>query len=228
MNTQSLITEINNLIEKNKLLEESLQTIVNLPYIKHYYQNKEKESFIKNDNQDRFNMMKILAIIDEKLNMSHMQIVNKLMNEISDLKNEIHMLKNNEKENIKLEIEEVFVPIKEEKHEIALNEVKTNDNEGPVDVVDEEVEEEEVEEIVEVEEQTELEEEIKSIETENKEEQKYSDEEDEEEELIEIEIDDITYCTNDENNGFIYEMDKEGNVGQKVGYLKDGDAYFDE
>ena len=57
----------------------------------------------------------------------------------------------------------------------------------------------------------------------------HEDEEDEEdeEELIEIEIDDITYCTNNEENGIIYELDKEGNVGKKVGYLKEGDAYFD-
>ena len=49
----------------------------------------------------------------------------------------------------------------------------------------------------------------------------------EDEELIEIEIDDITYCTNDEDNGIIYELDKDGNVGKKIGYLKDGEAYFD-
>jgi hypothetical protein len=65
---------------------------------------------------------------------------------------------------------------------------------------------------------------IKSVETETKEEE---DEEDEEEELIEIEIDDITYCTNNEDNGIIYELDKDGNVGNKIGYLKDGEAYFD-
>ena len=53
-----------------------------------------------------------------------------------------------------------------------------------------------------------------------------SEEEEEEEELVEIEIDDITYCTNDEENGFIYELTKDGDVGDKVGYLKEGEPFF--
>lgn len=52
------------------------------------------------------------------------------------------------------------------------------------------------------------------------------DKEEEEEELVEIEIDDITYCTNDEENGFIYELTKDGDVGDKVGYLKEGEPFF--
>jgi len=51
-------------------------------------------------------------------------------------------------------------------------------------------------------------------------------EEEEEEEYFEIEIDDITYYTNDEENGIIYEVTKEEDVGKKVGYLKDGEPYF--
>ena len=50
--------------------------------------------------------------------------------------------------------------------------------------------------------------------------------EEEDEELIEIEIDDLTYCTNDEDNGFIYELDNYGNVGEVIGYLKDGEPFF--
>jgi hypothetical protein len=46
-----------------------------------------------------------------------------------------------------------------------------------------------------------------------------------EEELFEIDIDDITYCTNDENNGSIYEL-KDGDVGDKVGYFKEGEPFF--
>jgi hypothetical protein len=51
-------------------------------------------------------------------------------------------------------------------------------------------------------------------------------EEEEEEELVEIEIDDITYCTNNEDNGFIYELTTDGDVGDKVGYLKEGEPFF--
>jgi hypothetical protein len=48
----------------------------------------------------------------------------------------------------------------------------------------------------------------------------------EDEELFEIEIDDETYCTNNEVNGFIYILDKEGDVGEKVGYFKDSEPIF--
>ena len=48
----------------------------------------------------------------------------------------------------------------------------------------------------------------------------------EEEEFIEIDIDDVTYCTNNEENGFIYELTEDGDVGEKVGYLKDGEPFF--
>jgi hypothetical protein len=48
----------------------------------------------------------------------------------------------------------------------------------------------------------------------------------EEEEYIEIDIDDVTYCTNNEDNGFIYELTEDGDVGNKVGYLKDGEPFF--
>jgi hypothetical protein len=47
-------------------------------------------------------------------------------------------------------------------------------------------------------------------------------------ELFEIEIDDKTYCTNDDQNGFIWELTEDGEQGEKIGYLKDGDAYFYE
>lgn len=48
----------------------------------------------------------------------------------------------------------------------------------------------------------------------------------EEEEFLEIDIDDITYCTNNEENGFIYELKEDGDVGNKVGYLKEGEPFF--
>jgi hypothetical protein len=50
---------------------------------------------------------------------------------------------------------------------------------------------------------------------------------DDEEELFEIEIDDVSYCTNDEDNGVIYELTADGDVGAKVGYLKDGEPIFE-
>jgi hypothetical protein len=51
-------------------------------------------------------------------------------------------------------------------------------------------------------------------------------EEEEEEEVTEIEIDDVTYFTNDDENGFIYEATEDEEVGDKVGYFKDGEPFF--
>jgi hypothetical protein len=39
-------------------------------------------------------------------------------------------------------------------------------------------------------------------------------------------IDDIDYCTNNEENGFIWELTEDGEQGAKVGYLKDGEPFF--
>ena len=107
--------------------------------------------------------------------------------------------------------------------------------------VEEEVEEsveEEVEESVEEESVEEVEEEVKTdtkivenddVETEASEDEEEEDEEKEEEQEDELEIitiDDVDYCTNDMENGYIYELSEEGEQGDKVGYLKDGEPFF--
>ena len=101
--------------------------------------------------------------------------------------------------------------------------------------VSESVELEEEEEEVEEED---VEEDSKSIETETKsdtesvedeeveEKAKEVDDEDVEEELEVITIDDVDYCTNNEENGFIWELTEDGEQGAKVGYLKDGEPFF--
>ena len=53
-----------------------------------------------------------------------------------------------------------------------------------------------------------------------------AEEEEEEEEVFEIEIDDKTYYTNNEENGIIYEALPNDEVGEKIGYLKDGEPFF--
>ena len=52
------------------------------------------------------------------------------------------------------------------------------------------------------------------------------DEPEEDEELFEIEIDDVTYCTNNDENGFIWELTEDGEQGDKVGYFKEGEPFF--
>jgi thiol-disulfide isomerase/thioredoxin len=82
------------------------------------------------------------------------------------------------------------------------------------EVVEEDVEEEVVEEVV-----------VKEDDVETEKSESVAGEE-EEEEFIEIDIDDVTYCTNNEENGFIYELTEDGDVGDKIGYLKDGEPFF--
>jgi hypothetical protein len=53
-----------------------------------------------------------------------------------------------------------------------------------------------------------------------------SEEEEEEEDFFEVEIDDKSYCTNDEVNGFIYELTDDGEIGEKVGVYKNSVATF--
>jgi hypothetical protein len=63
-----------------------------------------------------------------------------------------------------------------------------------------------------------------SVETETKEELVEVEEEDEE--IFEIDIDDKTYCTNNEINGFIWELTEDGEQGEKVGYFKECEPFF--
>jgi hypothetical protein len=51
-------------------------------------------------------------------------------------------------------------------------------------------------------------------------------EEEEEEEVFEIEIDDVTYFATDEENGILYAVTDDGDIGEKVGILKDGEPIF--
>ena len=241
IDTRPLLDELNNiinasienklsiLVKRNDLLEETHEKLVNLPSVQQFFDTKNSCNDCKCANND--NSM-LLSIIEEKINVNFIKtnvLLNNLIDEVNKLKNEINNLKCSEKENIKLEIEEVacqqIIPHLVEVEEVEEVEVEVEEVEEE-EVEEEEVEEEE-EEVEEEEEETleELENDIKSIETEAKDEE--DEDEDEEEELIEIEIDDITYCTNDENNGIIYELDKDGNVGKKIGYLKDGEAYFE-
>ena len=103
---------------------------------------------------------------------------------------------------------------------------------------EEEEEEEEEEESSEEEDESVAKEEDEAVETDEKEEEESDDkplpdddiesESDEsDEELFEIEIDDVTYYTNNEDNGIIYKVDAEDNQ-TAVGYIKDGEPYFHE
>jgi hypothetical protein len=147
-----------------------------------------------------------------------------------------------EKENITLIIE----PVQEQEEQKEEESEEEEEEESEEDESEEEEKQEEQKEEEEEEEESEEEEEEKS---EEEEQEELSDEEEEqpviaaptpapaptpededeseEEELFEIEIDDVSYCTNDEENGTIYALTADGDVGAKVGYLKDGEPFFD-
>ena len=161
-----------------------------------------------------------------------------------------------EKENITLNIEEsepekeithtnidLEITSDEDEEEDIDEEEEDEDEEAAEDKVaiedeaieeDESVEEDESDENVsteeevatedEVEDQVELIKEDEAVEKEEKVEKEEDVEEDEE--VFEIEIDDVTYYATDEENGILYEVDKDGEVGKKVGIIKDGEPIF--
>ena len=141
-------------------------------------------------------------------------------------------------------LEEEHVRLKiEEKQVTTVNE---SDDESSLASLEEEVEEEleadeeeevanssvaEEEEVEEAEE--EVEESEKEISDEESEEEEEVEEvatvaslEEDEEEVFEIEIDDVTYYATSEENGILYEVDADGEVGKKVGIIKDGEPIF--
>jgi hypothetical protein len=146
-----------------------------------------------------------------------------------------------EEESVEEELEEEELEEELEEEEESVEEESVEEESVEEELVEEELVEEELveEELVEEELVEELEEEsvveeqvvVDEIETEASDEEEEEkdeekEEEDEEDELIVITIDDIDYCTNNEENGFIYELNDEGEQGDKIGYLKEGEPFF--
>jgi hypothetical protein len=238
-------------MKRHWLLEETHDKLVNLPSVKQYYNTSSQnntnfdtsiniEHLAENHDTVKENISEKISNLDDKINNMwkiYGEHLVKMSNQLEELKNEITSLKNtnkpnssdfssnSEKENIKLEILDDVVTSESKNEyyeEVQIEEELEEDEEDEELEEDEEIEVEELEEVEEVEEVKEAEE-VASVETET---EKQEDTE-EEEEFIEIEIDDVTYCTNNEENGIIYELDEDGNVGKPVGYLKEGDAYFE-
>jgi hypothetical protein len=112
--------------------------------------------------------------------------------------------------------DEEAVENKEAIEDVEVNEAVSLEDEA-VSVEDEDVSEEESEEEVRTDDEEEEKDEVKEQEEEL--------DEDEDEEVFEIEIDDVTYFATDEENGILYEVDN-GEVGRKVGIIKDGEPIF--
>jgi len=111
----------------------------------------------------------------------------------------------------------------------SVNENKTSLTYNAEEEEEEEVVEEESEEEEEVvEEEEEEEEEVVEEESEEEEEVVEEGSEEEEEEVFEIEIDGVSYYTTNEQNGVIYAIDADEEVGDRVGKLVAGTAVFDK
>jgi len=136
--------------------------------------------------------------------------------------------------NINAVCEEVKIIKLESEATVKSEAVENVEEEEDVEGVEEDEEEEDTEGVeeasVETETKSETEEEDEDEDTESIKEEVAAAAEDtegvEEENLEVITIDDVDYCTNDEENGFIWELTEDGEQGDKVGYIKDGEPFF--
>ena len=141
-------------------------------------------------------------------------------------------------EPIKVKKEVIIIEDEELEEDVIEEEEEDELEEDEADVIEEDVIEavvvadikKEVEEEVEVEDEDEVETEASDEEDEDDEEEVIPAptkvEKEEEEELEIITIDDIDYCTNDLENGFIWELNEDGEQCDKIGYLKEGEPFF--
>lgn len=255
-NTEVLLRNVNDVVQvglndifsdflsKYKLYEQTYNAVMKLPGVSKDISNIQTntDNFVNNSDS-----IKIKSILDSMNNLEEriMKLAdnsNLYFNKVDILTEELMKLRQERQRNIvdlTHDISEVVVKKEPgcEKENVKLIVNEKEDEEEKEEEEEEEEEDEEEEDEEEEEESITTEKAIghevvavgsnkeeesddeKSVETETKE------EEEEEEELFEIEIDDVTYCTNDENNGFIYEFKNE-EVGDKVGYFKDGEPIF--
>jgi hypothetical protein len=251
-NTQPLMSEIENVIRSGvktilrdfitryELLEKTHNTIMNLPSVRNVTQ--EPSTLVDNvKDMTRVLVREEISTVEKKLDVIEQKfaafgpILDKILVKLQSLNEDVKILKQPssvdtktiekpgmiqpsivsacENENIKFEIKEepnvgleqgAVASLDEEEESVA----SLDEEEESVASLDEESvagleEEEEVETEAEAEAEATL-----------------------DEEFFEIEIDDVSYCTNDEENGLIYELTEDGEVGDKVGYLKEGEPFF--
>jgi hypothetical protein len=132
------------------------------------------------------------------------------------VKKEVIVIEEEDEEEVEEEVDDELSVGQELGEHEEQEEVKKEEVEDEVETEasdeEEEVEEEEVEEEVEEEEEV-----VVTAPTKV---------EEDEGELEIITIDDIDYCTNDLENGFIWELSEDGEQGDKIGYLKEGEPFF--
>ena len=162
--------------------------------------------------------------------------LNSLRSEYTTLMSKKNKLSRNPPENIRLNIEEKEDqvrrmdedPVKEEEDESEAAESEADESEE--EESEEEESEEEESEAAEDDQAKQTEAEADESEAAEDDQAKQAEDESEEdsdnEEVFEIEIDDVTYYATNEENGPLYNCDENGDPGNKVGYLKDGEPFF--
>lgn len=239
--TYNLIMNVANKSSKKKVVEEEKVILVEKNNEEKIIKKIEKEKLVDNNNSNNFNMSEIISCIkgtiqdeikpvykeiqnlhvihqvqDKKINTLHnslLDINKKNEDNISELRRELMIMKSDLISFKKNNIQEI-------------SQEKSKEN-ITLQIIEEQIEEEVEEEVEEEGDQVMFKEEEKQKKEQVISKQELNKEDDEEEEeLFEIEIDDITYYTNNEENGIIYEVTKDEEVGKKVGYLKDGEPYF--
>jgi hypothetical protein len=179
--------------------------------------------YIDSDNEDDFNpalvTCSVIELNNEVVEESEEEEVESEEEEVESEEEELV-----EEEEVESEEEEVVV---EEEEEVVVEEeeelVEEEEVESEVEV---EVESEEEEVVVDEEEEVVVDEEEEVVVEEEEELVEEVVEEEEDEEVFEIEIDDITYFATSDENGILYEVTKDGDVGNKVGIIKDGEPIF--
>jgi hypothetical protein len=228
-NTQPLMTEIEGVIARGvktilkdfmiryELLEKTHNTIMNLPSVRNELnKSTDTEKIVTGDESDK-GMNSINDTTRDYVREEMGGIEKKLdsiLNKIYLLDQEVKALKQVSQNDNKCAEKIVIKP----------SIVSACENENiQVEIKEhEEEEEEEMDDKGEEEEEEEMDD--KGVEEED--DRGVEEHEEEEEEVTEIEIDDVTYYTNDEENGFIYESNEDNEVGDKLGYLKDGEPFF--
>jgi hypothetical protein len=146
------------------------------------------------------------------------------------VKKEVIVIKEEELEEEEFEEEEEETVVEEEEEEVAEEKVDIKVEEEKEDETEASEDEEEPETVVADEDEVETEASEDEEEEEEEDESEPAptkvDVEEEEAELEIITIDDIDYCTNDLENGSIWELSEDGEQGDKIGYLKEGEPFF--
>ena len=211
-NTQ-LLSIIGTLTTKVSTFESSIHSLASEPIneqkqilkgqqlLTRYFDSPKEEEHIK---------LKIVEVLEEK-STTNINVIEQEEQEVEEEEAEEEV-----EEEAEVEVEA------EEEVEVVEDEVVEDDvvtDEAVTDVVEEEQADEESDADSEEEVRTNDEiEEVPTLDVKN--------DEEEEEEVFEIEIDDVTYFATDEENGILYAVTDDGDIGEKVGILKDGEPIF--